>query len=78
MRWLDRKSFAFQWMTFAVTWWVLQVRFAGRKSLRDVLFIGESLLGTTPPRHRARVHAAYVSLVHGRVPYLTSFLSAQL
>jgi hypothetical protein len=61
VRWVDRKSFVFQWLTFAVSWWVLQVRFCRRPlkyTLRDVLFLGDALSGAAPPRHRRRVHAA--------------------
>ena len=57
VRWLDRKSFAFQWLTFAISWWVLQVRFCWRPlkyTLRDVLFLGDALSGAAPPRHRRR------------------------
>ena len=57
VRWLDRKSFAFQWLTFAVSWWVLQVRFCWRPleyTLRDVLFLGDAFSGAAPQRHRRR------------------------
>ena len=47
VQWLDKKSIVFHWLIFAVSWWVLQVRFCMQPrvyTLRDVLFLGDALL----------------------------------